>query len=85
MLLNDRDGLEFVITPDRPTLSELARILKCRTKIYERTRRRGQERSTKPLPVITVHPKTKRVRRKDLMDWLDGLVAASRKERQGAR
>jgi hypothetical protein len=34
--------------------------------------------STKPLPVFTVHSKMKRVRRKDLMDWLDGPVEASR-------
>jgi hypothetical protein len=68
------------------TLREVARILKCRTnQIYELSRRRGQERSTKPLPVFTVHSKMKRVRRKDLMDWLDGLVEASRRERQGAR
>jgi hypothetical protein len=60
--------------------------MKCRTnQIYELSRRREQERSTKPLPVFTVHSKMKRVRRKDLMDWLDGLVEASRRERQGAR
>jgi hypothetical protein len=36
------------------TLREVARILKCRTnQIYELSRRRGQERSTKPLPVLT--------------------------------
>ncbi len=65
------------------TLRDVARILRCRTnQIYELSRRRGQERSTKPLPVFTVHNKMKRVRRKDLMDWLDGLVEASRRERQ---
>jgi hypothetical protein len=68
------------------TLREVGRILKCRTnQIYELSRRCGQERSAKPLPVFTVHSKMKRVRRKDLMDWLDGLVEASRRERQGAR
>ncbi len=64
------------------TLRDVARILRCRTnQIYELSRRRGQERSPKPLPVFTVHNKMKRVRRKDLMDWLDGLVEASRRER----
>jgi hypothetical protein len=67
------------------TLRDDARILKCRTRqIYELSRRRGQERSTKPLPVLTVHSKMKRIRRKDLMDWLDGLVEASRRERRGS-
>lgn len=64
------------------TLRDVARILKCRTgQIYELSRRRGQERAAKPLPVFTVHNKMKRVRRKDLMDWLDGLVEASRRAR----
>jgi Helix-turn-helix domain len=68
------------------TLQEVARILKCRTKqIYELSRRRGQERATKPLPVFTIHSKMKRVRRKDLMDWLDQLVKVSRTERKGVR
>jgi len=64
------------------TLRDVARILKCRTgQIYELTRRRGQDRSPKPLPVLTIHSKMKRVRRKDLMDWLDSLVAESRRGR----
>jgi hypothetical protein len=46
--------------------------------IYELSRRRGWERSTKPLPVFTVHSKMKRVRRHDLVQRLDGLVEASR-------
>ena len=63
------------------TLQEVARILKCRTgQIYELTRRRGQERSPKPLPVFAIHNKMKRIRRRDLMDWLDQLVIEQRKQ-----
>jgi hypothetical protein len=61
------------------TLRDVARILRCRTKqIYELTRKRLQERSSKPLPVFTIHSKMKRVRRKDLEDWLDELVKEQR-------
>lgn len=63
------------------TLRDVARILRCRTtQIYELTRRRLQERSRKPLPVFTIHSKMKRVRRKDLMDWLDALVKEQRQQ-----
>lgn len=63
------------------TLRDVARILRCRTKqIYELTRRRLQERLPKPLPVFTIHSKMKRVRRKDLMDWLDELVKEQRQQ-----
>ena len=77
---NDNNGNEVL------TLRDVARILKCRTKqIYELSRRRGQERSTKPLPVFTVHSKMKRVRKQDLVAWLDELVKVSRAERKGVR
>jgi hypothetical protein len=63
------------------TLQEVARILKCRTnQIYELTRGRMHERSPKPLRVFAIHNKMKRVRRKDLMDWLDQLVIEQRKQ-----
>lgn len=63
------------------TLREVARILKCRTKqIYELTRKRLQERSPRPLPVFTIHSKMKRVRKKDLHEWLDGLVKEQREQ-----
>ena len=63
------------------TLQEVAQILKCRTtQIYELTRSRLQERSPKPLPVFTIHNKMKRVRRKDLMEWFEGLVEEQRKQ-----
>ena len=66
---NENNGNEVL------TLRDVARILKCRTgQIYELSRRRGQERCAKPLPVFTIHSKMKRVRRKDLMEWLDQLV-----------
>jgi len=63
------------------TLQEVAQILKCRTtQIYELTRSRLQERSSRPLPVFTIHSKMKRVRRKDLMEWFEGLVEEQRKQ-----
>jgi peptide subunit release factor RF-3 len=63
------------------TLRDVARILRCRTRqIYELTRRRLQERSSKPLPVFTIHSKMKRVRRKDLLNWLDELVKDQRQQ-----
>jgi hypothetical protein len=72
---NENNGNEVL------TLRDVARILKCRTKqIYELTRRRLQERSPKPLPVFTIHSKMKRVRRKDLEDWLDELVKQQRQQ-----
>jgi hypothetical protein len=79
--MDNNENTNEVLTP-----REVARMLKCRTnQIYELSRRRGQKRSTKPLPVFTVHSRMKRVRKQDLMAWLDGLVEASRRERQGAR
>jgi chromosome segregation and condensation protein ScpB len=63
------------------TLREVAKILKCRTKqIYELTRRRLQDRSPRPLPVFAIHSKMKRVRKKDLHEWLDQLVKEQRQE-----
>jgi chromosome segregation and condensation protein ScpB len=67
--------------PQILTLRDVARILRCRTgQIYELTRRRLQERSSRPLPVFTIHSKMKRVRKKDLMDWLDELVGEQRQQ-----
>jgi hypothetical protein len=62
------------------TLREVARILKCRpNQIYELSRRAraGTLHKTGCLSSPFTQ-KMKRVRRKDLMDWLDGLVEASR-------
>jgi predicted DNA-binding transcriptional regulator AlpA len=64
------------------TLREVARILKAKTKqIYELTRARGQERSSIPLPVFTIHSKMKRVRKSDLRKWLNDLVEAQQKKK----
>jgi hypothetical protein len=74
---NNENGNEVL------TLKDVVRILKCRTgQIYELSRRRGQERCAKPLPVFTIHSKMKRVRRKDLMEWLDQLVGEQRREQK---
>lgn len=73
---NENDGNEVL------TLQDVARILRCRTRqIYELTRRRMQVRSPKPLPVFTIHSKMKRVRRKDLEDWLDKLIEEQNQQR----
>lgn len=63
------------------TLREVAHILKCCTnQVYELTRGRSQARMNDPLPVFTIHRKMKRVRRADLMRWLDEMVRSQRAE-----
>ena len=61
------------------TLREVARILKTRTnQIYELTRRRAKARTDSPLPVFKVHSKMARVKKSDLMKWIDDLIKESR-------
>ena len=69
------------MTDEVLTLREVARILKCCTnQVYELTRGRSQARMDDPLPVFTIHRKMKRVRKADLMDWLDKMVKTQRAE-----
>jgi predicted DNA-binding transcriptional regulator AlpA len=57
------------------TMSEVATILKMTEKqVYELTRRRSLERMEHPFPAFNVHAKAKRVRRSDLMAWIETLV-----------
>jgi len=57
------------------TMSEAAAILKMTEKqVYELTRRRSLERMEHPFPAFNIHAKAKRVRRLDLMAWIDTLA-----------
>jgi hypothetical protein len=68
------------------TLREVARILKTRTnKIYELTRRRAKARTDRPLPVFKIHSKMTRVRKSDLIKWLDGLMEQQRRENESEK
>jgi hypothetical protein len=57
------------------TMGEAAAILKMTEKqVYELTRRRSQERHQHPFPAFNIHSKAKRIRKSDLMAWLDTLA-----------
>ena len=57
------------------TMNEAAAILKMTEKqVYELTRRRSLERMEHPFPAFNIHAKAKRVRRSDLMAWIDTLA-----------
>jgi predicted DNA-binding transcriptional regulator AlpA len=56
------------------TMAEAASILKMSEKqVYELTRRRSIERMEHPFPAFNIHAKAKRIRRSDLMVWIDTL------------
>jgi hypothetical protein len=62
------------------TIEEAAQFLKMTEKqVYELTRTRSQERMEHPFPAFSIHSKAKRVRKSDLMTWIDALA------KQGAR
>jgi predicted DNA-binding transcriptional regulator AlpA len=62
------------------TLDEVAQLLKVtRPQVLELTRKRTQERSDNPLPVIRFHSKMLRVRRKDFVAWVEKVAAAQTK------
>lgn len=46
--------------------------------VYELTRRRSQERRDVPFPMFAIHSKALRVRRSDLMAWIDTLAKRGR-------
>jgi hypothetical protein len=67
--------------PEILTLKDVARILRTATnKIYELTRGRARARMDDPLPVLKIHSKMLRVRKVDLMAWLDKMVEKQRSE-----
>jgi len=62
------------------TLDEVAQLLKVkRSQVLELTRKRTQERSDNPLPVLRFHSKMLRVRRKDFFHWVEKVVTSQRK------
>jgi hypothetical protein len=64
------------------TMSEVAAMLKMTEKqVYELTRRRSIERMEHPFPAFNIHAKAKRVRKTDLMPWIETLAKQGRAER----
>src|SRR5215470_2340742 len=62
------------------TLDEVADLLKIkRAQVLELTRKRTQERSDNPLPVLRFHSKMLRVRRRDFFQWVEKVAASNRK------
>jgi hypothetical protein len=54
------------------TLSEASKLLKFDTRqLKEFLRSRNQARRDHPVPVIRLNSKAIRIRRKDLMDWIE--------------
>ena len=61
------------------TMAEAAEILKMTERqVYELTRRRSQERMDCPFPVFAIHAKALRVRKSDLLAWLNKLAQRGR-------
>jgi predicted DNA-binding transcriptional regulator AlpA len=61
------------------TMGEAAEILKMTERqVYELTRRRSQERQEVPFPCFSLHSKALRVRRSDLMAWIERLAKRGR-------
>ena len=61
------------------TMAEAAEILRMTERqVYELTRRRSQERQEVPFPCFSLHSKALRVRRSDLMVWIDTLAKRGR-------
>jgi Helix-turn-helix domain len=61
------------------TMEEAAEILKLTPKqVFELTRRRSQERMDIPFPAFNLHSKAKRIRKSDLMNWIDAMAQQGR-------
>ena len=61
------------------TMTEAAEILKMTERqVYELTRRRSQERMETPFPVFAIHCKALRVRKSDLMTWIENMATQRR-------
>jgi hypothetical protein len=60
------------------TMAEAADILKMtEQQVFELTRRRSQERHDLPFPAFNLHAKAKRVRKSDLLAWIEQKAMAS--------
>jgi hypothetical protein len=61
------------------TMAEAAEILKLTERqVYELTRRRSIERMEHPFPVFAIHCKALRVRKSDLMNWINKMATQGR-------
>jgi hypothetical protein len=61
------------------TMKEAAAVLKMTEKqVYELCRVRSQERMEHPFPAFCIHSKAKRIRRSDLMAWIENLANQGR-------
>jgi hypothetical protein len=61
------------------TMEEAAQILKLTTKqVFELCRTRSQERMDIPFPAFNLHAKAKRIRKSDLMTWIDEMAMQGR-------
>jgi predicted DNA-binding transcriptional regulator AlpA len=56
------------------TVDDVASYLKMTPNaVYDLTRRRGQERSAVPLPVVRIHSKALRFKKSAVIAWFDSL------------
>jgi hypothetical protein len=61
------------------TMEEAAQILKLTTKqVFELCRTRSQERMDVPFPAFNLHAKAKRIRKSDLLNWIDKMAQRGR-------
>jgi hypothetical protein len=68
--------MDGVLQDEVLTMEEAAAILKMKPRqVYELTRRRSQERHGVPFPAFAIHCKAKRIRKSDLMNWIDQLAS----------
>ncbi len=57
------------------TMGEAADILKMTERqVYELTRTRSVERMEIPFPAFSIHSKAKRIRKSDLLKWIEQLA-----------
>lgn len=60
------------------TIEEAAQFLKMtEMQVYELTRTRSQERMEHPFPAFSIHSKAKRIRKSNLLRWIDQLSKQS--------
>jgi predicted DNA-binding transcriptional regulator AlpA len=61
------------------TMEQAANILQMTPRqVYELTRTRSQERMDIPFPAFSIHSKAKRIRRSDLLAWVEKLAMQGR-------
>jgi hypothetical protein len=61
------------------TMEQAGAILQMSPKqVFELTRRRSVERMEAPFPAFSIHAKAKRIKKSDLMKWVDAMAARER-------